>query len=156
VTLRLIDAPSVAERSTLSALRFQDNRAVLHRDPSFMPVRRSAWSAWVIRDDGVVPQAPVGVTYWMNRLQNIPETDPMFVTLNPARPLRDEMIYDETVFRHPVFDQAAITAQASIAGLQGLNRSWFAGAWLRNGFHEDGFVSAVRIARRLLPERAWQ
>jgi uncharacterized protein len=57
------------------------------------------------------------------------------------------------VFRHPVFDPAALAAQKTIAQMQGINRTWFAGAWLRNGFHEDGFASAVRIARHMLPER---
>ena len=81
------------------------------------------------------------------------EDDPMFVTLNPDLAIRPECVMDETVFRHPVFDHAALQAQSTIAALQGTNRTWFAGAWLRNGFHEDGFASALRIARRLLPER---
>ena len=142
------------ERGALGDVRFQDNRMVLHRDPSVMPTRRACWSSWVYRTErDTPPEDPIGVTYWMNRLQNIPEDDPLFVTLNPDRDLPDAAIYDETTFRHPVFDMAALAAQDRIAALQGSNRTWFAGAWLRNGFHEDGFASAMRIARRLLPER---
>lgn len=87
----------------------------------------------------------------MNRLQNIPLDDPLFVSLNPAREIPEALIYDEVSFRHPVFDHAALAAQRRIAAMQGARNTWFAGAWLRNGFHEDGFASAMRIARRLLP-----
>jgi predicted NAD/FAD-binding protein len=141
------------ERAALGAVRFQPNHAVLHRDPSVMPRRRRCWSSWVCRSEaGTPPDRAVGVSYWMNRLQNIPESDPLFVTLNPEREIPEALIYDQTTFRHPVFDHAALAAQARIAALQGSRRTWFAGAWLRNGFHEDGFASALRIARRLLPE----
>jgi predicted NAD/FAD-binding protein len=152
VTLRLLAQPSAAEQATLGAIRFQDNHTVLHRDPGFMPRRKACWSSWVYSTDSLRPaDTPLGVTYWMNRLQNIPESDPLFVTLNPARPIRAELVYDQVTFRHPVFDHAALAAQGRLAGLQGQNRSWFAGAWMRNGFHEDGFASALRVARRLVP-----
>ena len=85
----------------------------------------------------------------MNRLQNIPEDDPMFVSLNPIKSINSALIYDEKTFRHPVFDVPAIEAQSKIAEIQGQNNTWFTGAWLRNGFHEDGFASAVRVARQL-------
>lgn len=154
VTLRLLERPTPQEHEALGAVRFQTNRAVLHRDAGMMPQRRRCWSSWVYRSEAdTAPGAPVGVTYWMNRLQNIPEDDPLFVTLNPHRPIPDAAIYDQTEFRHPVFDGAALAAQGRIAEIQGLGRSWFAGAWLRNGFHEDGFASAVRIARRMVPVR---
>ncbi|MDK3018590.1 NAD(P)/FAD-dependent oxidoreductase [Pseudodonghicola flavimaris] len=143
------------ERSTLGAVRFQDNRTVLHRDHRLMPQRPRCWSSWVYRTEaGGAPDRGVGVTYWMNRLQNIPENDPLFVSLNPAREIPEALIYDEVTFRHPVFDHAALAAQARIAERQGDRNTWFAGAWLRNGFHEDGFASALRIARRLLPQDA--
>lgn len=152
-TLAMLADPSQAERKALSAVRFQPNRALLHRDPQVMPNRRRCWSSWVYRSGpGKTAQGRVGVSYWMNRLQNIPEEDPLFVTLNPEVSIPDEAIYDEVTFHHPVFDQAALAAQGRIAALQGHRHSWFAGAWLRNGFHEDGFASAVRLARQLLPQ----
>jgi len=138
-----------AERGALSAIRFQPNHAVLHADPCVMPRRRRCWSSWISRSDAGA--ASVGVTYWMNRLQNIPDDDPLFVTLNRHDGIDPALIYDKVTFRHPVFDLAALEAQARIATMQGNRNTWFAGAWLRNGFHEDGFASALRIARRLLP-----
>ena len=138
-----------AERGALSAIRFQPNHAVLHADPCVMPRRRRCWSSWISRSDAGA--AGVGVTYWMNRLQNIPDDDPLFVTLNQHDRIEPALIYDQVTFCHPVFDLAALEAQARIATMQGNRNTWFAGAWLRNGFHEDGFASALRIARRLLP-----
>lgn len=138
-----------AERGALSAIRFQPNHAVLHADPCVMPRRRRCWSSWISRSDAGA--ASVGVTYWMNRLQNIPDDDPLFVTLNRHDGIDPALIYDKVTFRHPVFDLAALEAQARIATMQGNRNTWFAGAWLRNGFHEDGFASALRIGRRLLP-----
>lgn len=158
--LSMLEDAVPEERAALGAVRFQPNRAVLHCDASVMPLRRRCWSSWVYRTEHMpraddTSAAPgVGVTYWMNRLQSIPKSDPLFVSLNPEISIPDEAIYDETTFRHPLFDHAAMAAQATIAAMQGQRRTWFAGAWLRNGFHEDGFASAVRIARRLAPERA--
>ena len=144
----LSDADST-EKTVLSAIRFQPNHAILHADPSVMPRRRRCWSSWISRDDPKF--AGAAVTYWMNRLQNIPDDDPLFVTLNPGEGIDPRLIYDQVTFRHPVFDLAAMEAQTQIATMQGNRNTWFAGAWLRNGFHEDGFASAMRIARRLLP-----
>ncbi|MEP2782960.1 MAG: FAD-dependent oxidoreductase [Pseudoruegeria sp.] len=147
--LRLLDQPTPCEVAALSKIRYQDNHMVLHCDEHQMPRRRDAWSSWVYKADLSDEGASVGVTYWMNKLQNIDEQDPLFVTLNPKRPVRADKIYDEKTFRHPVFDQAAIKAQEEVAALQGENNTWFAGAYLRHGFHEDGFASAVFVAERL-------
>jgi predicted NAD/FAD-binding protein len=150
--LRLLADPTAQEQSTLGAMRFQDNEMVLHCDTDQMPDRRAVWSSWVYKADTRKPEPSIGVTYWMNRLQNIPETDPLFVSLNPATAVAEDKIYDQTSFRHPVFDRAALKAQGDLRGMQGQNRSWFAGAYTRHGFHEDGFASAVRIARQMQEE----
>ncbi|MEZ5765559.1 MAG: FAD-dependent oxidoreductase [Xanthobacteraceae bacterium] len=152
--LAMLGDAAPEERAALASVRFQANRAVLHSDPSVMPQRRRCWSSWIYRSDRLPePEAEgapaVNVTYWMNRLQSIPESDLLFVSLNPEIAIPDEAIFDETSFHHPVFDHAALAAQADIAEMQGRRRTWFAGAWLRNGFHEDGFASAMRIARQL-------
>ncbi|MDF0601118.1 FAD-dependent oxidoreductase [Psychromarinibacter sp. C21-152] len=147
--LRLLARPTPAEQATLSAVRYQDNRAILHCDTSQMPRRRSVWSSWVYRAETGRAEPQIGVTYWMNRLQNIPESDPLFVSLNPAREVPDRLVYDETTFRHPVFDEAALRAQGRLGSLQGMHNTWFAGAWTRHGFHEDGFASAVRVVRAM-------
>ena len=145
--LRLIDQPSHDEQAILGDIQYQDNHAILHRDDTQMPKVRGTWSSWVYQASSKKEASGIGVTYWMNRLQNIPESDPLFVTLNPIKPVRENLIYDEKTFRHPVFDRAALVAQARMKEIQGANNTWFAGAYLRNGFHEDGFASAVRVAR---------
>lgn len=145
--LRLLDQPDAAERRLLGAIRFRPNRAVLHADPARMPRRRACWSSWNALAG--TEQRTASVTYWMNRLQGLPEDDPLFVTLNPATPIPEALVYDETVFRHPVLDRATLGAQQGLAAIQGANRTWFAGAWLRNGFHEDGIASALRVTRGL-------
>lgn len=144
-SLRMLADADPAERAALSAIRFQPNRTVLHADPRVMPQRRKCWSSWVSRGD--TGTGAVDVSYWMNRLQSIPEDDPLFVSLNPSQPIDERLIYDEVSFSHPVFDLAALAAQRQIAAMQGTRNTWFAGAWLRNGFHEDGFASAWRVAR---------
>lgn len=145
--LRLLERPTPQEHSALSAIRFQDNQVILHCDASQMPRRRAAWSSWVYKSATSRPDPVVGVTYWMNRLQNIPESDPLFVSLNPSKPVPEHLIFDQTTFRHPVFDVGALAAQRRLTEMQGQNNTWFAGAYTRHGFHEDGFASAVRIAR---------
>lgn len=152
--LRMLETPTPAERQALSAIRFQDNEVYLHRDTAQMPKRRKVWSSWVYQAETGVERTRIGVSYWMNRLQNIPEDDPLFITLNPGSTIPDHLVYDQATFRHPVFDLAALKAQGQLRQMQGQNNTWFAGAYTRHGFHEDGFASAVRIARALDREEA--
>ena len=152
ITLKLLADPTGVERTALSAVRYQPNRAVLHGDTSVMPKRRKVWSSWTYVESGNDPEAPIDLTYWMNSLQPIPHDDPLFVTLNRDAPIREELIHDETVFHHPVYDAAALAAQDTIRAINGQNRTWFCGAWMRNGFHEDGLASAVEVAGLLAEE----
>lgn len=145
--LRLLARPTPQEQATLGVMRYQDNHMILHRDAGQMPRRRACWSSWVYKADQRDNRPAIGVTYWMNRLQNLPENDPLFVSLNPVQDVNPQLIYDDKTFRHPVFDRAAIRAQGAVQAIQGQNHTWFAGAYLRHGFHEDGFASAVRVAR---------
>lgn len=97
--LRILGSDATAsERKALSAIRYQPNRAVLHRDPALMPKNRKCWSSWAYRSQN----GAIGVTYWMNRLQNIDEKDPLFVTLNPTQEIAPDLIYDDVSFAHPV------------------------------------------------------
>jgi len=148
-TLALLADPSPEERAALGAVRYQPNDAVLHADTSLMPKRRAAWASWVYTEDTGRQSDRIDLTYWMNSLQPIPESDPLFVTLNTRREIRDELIYDTVTFRHPVYDLAALDAQARIRDMNGLNRTWFCGAWMKNGFHEDGLASAVDVAEAM-------
>jgi uncharacterized protein len=148
-SLALLKDADAEERAILGCFRYQKNRAVLHRDQSLMPRRRRCWASWVYTSDGDFFHPKITVTYWMNLLQGIDDRRPLFVSLNPKRDIPEELIFDQTDFDHPVFDQAAIAAQGRIAALQGRRQTWFAGAHLGHGFHEDGLASAVRVAQAM-------
>ena len=147
--LTLIAEPTSVETQILSDIRYQDNHAVLHRDASQMPNRTDCWSSWVFQSTENSTAASIGITYWMNSLQNIDASDHLFVTLNPEQKIPPELVYEETGFRHPVFDQNAIEAQQKLRGIQGDNNTWFCGAYTRYGFHEDGYASAMDVAVKL-------
>ncbi|MFC7705741.1 NAD(P)/FAD-dependent oxidoreductase [Plastorhodobacter daqingensis] len=153
-TLRLLSDATGPERAALAAIRYQPNEAMLHADPSVMPQRRKVWSSWVYTDAGGRPTDRIGLTYWMNSLQPIPEDDPLFVTLNATAPIRDDLIHDSVTFRHPVYDTGALRAQQELRGMNGKAGTWFCGAWMKNGFHEDGLSSALDVAAALLREQA--
>ncbi|MEL6168850.1 MAG: FAD-dependent oxidoreductase [Pseudomonadota bacterium] len=145
-TLALLQDANGVERTALSAVRYQPNEAVLHADDSVMPKRRACWASWVYTEEDEARPDRIGLSYWMNSLQPIPMDDPLFVTLNPTRPLRDELIHDVATFRHPVYDSAALAAQLTIRAINGQNNTWYCGAWMKNGFHEDGLASALDVA----------
>ena len=138
------------ERRILGAFRFQPNQAVLHRDAALMPRRKAAWSSWNYLSRGDAdPTGRVSVTYWMNRLQPIDPRQPLFVTLNPLAPPREDLVIAEFSYDHPILDAPAIAAQPLVGGLQGRRRTWFAGAWTGYGFHEDGLSSGLAVAEDL-------
>src|SRR6056297_959271 len=145
-SLALLTDADDGERRDLGAIAYQPNEVVLHADPAVMPRRRACWSSWNYTEERGKQTDRIDITYWMNSLQPIPKDDPLFVTLNATRPIREELIFDEVTFRHPVYDAAALRAQAAIRARNGARDTWFCGAWMRNGFHEDGFASAVDVA----------
>ena len=148
-TLRLLSDATPQERQALGAVRYQPNEAVLHADPSVMPKRKAAWASWVYVEPTDPEAERIDLTYWMNRLQPIPQDDPLFVTLNATQPIREDLIHDVTTFHHPVFDVAAFAAQDRLRLMNGSRNTWFCGAWMRNGFHEDGFASAVDVVQAM-------
>lgn len=150
--LEILEDATPVETSILGRVKYQNNRAVLHRDASQMPKRRSAWSSWVYKTEKGPRQKQIGITYWMNSLQGIPNEDPLFVSLNPSSQIPEDLIYDETNFMHPVFDVGALQAQKELPKIQGLRNTWFCGAWTRHGFHEDGYSSGVMVADMLNTE----
>jgi uncharacterized protein len=155
-TLALLRDADAEERAVLSAFRYQRNTAVLHRDATVMPKRRRCWASWNYASDGDAAEPKLSVTYWMNLLQGISNDTPLFVTLNPKRAIAADKIFDVAEFEHPVFDRRAVAAQAEVQAMQGARNTWFCGAHLRNGFHEDGLQSAVHVARLLGAETPWQ
>jgi uncharacterized protein len=154
ITLKLLADGTPAEKSALAAIRYQPNEAVLHADPTLMPRSRKVWSSWSYVEPKTGPGERIDLTYWMNSLQPIPQDDPLFVTLNTTRPIRDDLIHDVTTFHHPVFDVAAFAAQDRIRAMNGGRNTWFCGAWMRNGFHEDGLASAVDVVQAMAERRS--
>jgi uncharacterized protein len=137
------------ERALLGAMRTQSNHAVLHTDASLMPTRRTAWAAWNYEREGLEgahAQNRVCLHYWINKLQPLPFSTDVFVSLNPCRPPKPSTVIDTFDYAHPVFDLEALAAQRRLPMIQGLQRTWFAGAWCGHGFHEDGFRAGQRAA----------
>ncbi|MEM7631347.1 MAG: FAD-dependent oxidoreductase [Pseudomonadota bacterium] len=149
-SLSMLADASSAEQAALGAVKYQPNDVVLHCDDSIMPQRRQTWSSWVYTEDKGAQSDRIDLTYWINSLQPVPMDDPHFVSLNTKRTIRQEMIYDQTVLRHPVYDLAALAAQDTVREMNGANGTWFCGAWMRHGFHEDGYSSAVNVADAIL------
>ncbi|HOZ33289.1 MAG TPA: FAD-dependent oxidoreductase [Tabrizicola sp.] len=155
-TLKLLSDATPPEAGALSAIRFQPNEAVLHSDATLMPKSRKVWSSWSYVEPKTGPGDRIDLTYWMNTLQPIPQDDPLFVTLNTDRPIREDLIHDVNTFHHPVFDVAAFAAQDRLRAMNGSRNTWFCGAWMKNGFHEDGFASAVDVVQALTERHAFR
>lgn len=138
------------ERTILEGFRYIRNRAILHTDASLMPKARRAWSSWNYIGTRDADGAPtVCVTYWMNRLQGVPTETPLFVTLNPPREPADGTVIRGFLYDHPLFDRAALAAQRQVWRLQGHRRTWFCGAYMGSGFHEDGVQAGLAVAEAL-------
>ncbi|MEL7463781.1 MAG: FAD-dependent oxidoreductase [Pseudomonadota bacterium] len=145
------------ERSILSAFQTTKNRAILHRDPALMPKRRKVWSSWSMISGGEAKAAgrPVSLSYWMNRLQSLPTSEDIIVTLNAHREPAPELKIAEFNYAHPLYDEAAFASQARMDDIQGRGGYWYAGAWLGWGFHEDAAKSGLRVAEALDARPDW-
>ncbi|MDH4483396.1 MAG: FAD-dependent oxidoreductase [Rhodoferax sp.] len=153
--LALLSDPSDQERATLGAIGYQDNVAVLHTDASVLPQRKRAWAAWnyerspTLDAQGAEASQRVCLHYLINMLQPIPFAQPVVVSLNPLQDIAPSQVLASFDYAHPVFDLAAIRAQADVPALQGQRHSYFCGAWTGYGFHEDGLKSGLDVAARL-------
>jgi len=150
--LGLLREPSGDERSVLGAIRYQDNRAVLHTDASVLPANPKTWAAWNYERASSTEResSRVCLHYLLNRLQRIPFAQPVVVSLNPLQAIDPATIVGEYDYAHPVFDLKAIDAQKRVPLLQGQRHTWYAGAWTGYGFHEDGLKSGLNVGRALL------
>ncbi|MGZ8320554.1 MAG: NAD(P)/FAD-dependent oxidoreductase [Telluria sp.] len=146
--LALLADARADERAVLGAIGYQPNRAVLHTDASCLPQNRRAWSAWNYQSTAcATPQ--VCVHYLINKLQPLPCATPVIVSLNPIDEPDPRLVLGEFDYAHPVFDAAAVAAQGRLPALQGVQGTWFAGAWTGYGFHEDGLKSGLAVAAAL-------
>ena len=150
-TLAMLADASPLERELLGAIRYQPNVAVLHTDASLLPQRRAAWAAWNYESAGQHSDqgATVCLHYLLNRLQPLPWEQPVVVSLNPIRQPASATVIGRYDYAHPVFDDGAVRAQARLQEIQGAGGVWFAGAWTRYGFHEDGLLSGLTAAQQL-------
>jgi len=142
---------SAEERAVLGAIRYQANRAVLHGDERLLPRHRKAWAAWNYERSHRPGDEEAGVClhYLINRLQPLPWEQAVIVSLNPVREPAADRVHGEFTFAHPVFDEAAVAAQARLHLIQGRHQVWFAGAWTGYGFHENGLRSGLEVAEAM-------
>ncbi len=153
--LALLGDAGADEREVLGAVHYSDNVAWLHEDPAHMPRRRAAWSSWNYMHDARLGEArPLSVSYWMNRLQPLATRRDLIVTLNPLSAPR--AVHGRFEYTHPIFNRETAAAQRRSLEVQGRRRTWFCGAWLGHGFHEDGLQSGLWVAEQLGAAVPWR
>ena len=153
--LKMLGDASVEERAILGAVQYRFNDVYLHRDTRLMPRRKAAWAAWNFLQDNDDGSKDVAVTYWMNRLQAIDTSKPLFVSLNPPFAPDPSKVFGRYSYDHPQYDRAALDAQRKLETIQGKNRTWFCGAWTGYGFHEDGLKAGLKVAEGLGAKAPW-
>ena len=141
---------------TLGAFRYQKNEAFLHSDTALMPKRRALWSSWNYLGEDVGSSGSVSVTYWMNRLQNLPVETPVLVSLNPGRAPDPSKTWARMTYDHPLFDRGALAAQRALPSIQGRDGLWFCGSYCGHGFHEDGLQAGFAVASALGCPAPWE
>ena len=145
--LELLDDPSKNEKEILSSIKYQKNDVLLHFDESILPKRKSAWSSWNFHLDSASDK-PVALTYNMNILQNLKCDEILCVSLNSDDHIDNSKIIKKIVYYHPLFTVDSLKAQSRKEEINGKNNSYFCGAYWRNGFHEDGVVSALDVCEK--------
>jgi len=144
--LTLLDDPTDTEKNILGVIPYQENLAVLHHDESLLPSKRAAWASWNYH----IPQEDLGrvaVTYDMNILQSIGAPRELCVSLNLAKAIDPAKIFREMIYHHPAYNPQSLAARHSHREINGVNRTYYAGAYWGYGFHEDGVVSALEVCR---------
>lgn len=146
--LAMLSDPTVGEQAILSAITYQKNDVVMHTDIRLLPRRKATWSSWNYLLQNNTQQPPI-LTYSMNILQSIKSDVEFCVTLNATNKIDSTKILGRYEYAHPVFSQAAMQAQEKWKNINGVNRTWFCGAYWFNGFHEDGVNSALRVVNAI-------
>ena len=144
--LKLLADPTEKEQTILGAIPYQMNSVLLHTDTSILPKRKLAWASWnyyLDQDE----HKPVMLTYNMNILQRLDCKETFCVTLNSNDLIDRNKIIKELNYEHPLFTHESIKAQARKNEISGVNNTYYCGAYWRNGFHEDGVVSALDVCK---------
>ena len=148
--LKLLADPSALEKRLLGPWRYSVNETFLHTDTRWMPANRRAWASWnFFRAEGVGAQAPVTLTYHMNRLQQLHTDRQYLVTLNPFKPIAEDKIVARMTYTHPTFTFESLGTQRDLPRLNGKRNTAFCGSYFRYGFHEDAARSGVLAAAAL-------
>ena len=151
--LKILDSPTELEKNILLNFEYTNNKAYLHSDSKMMPKDQKTWSSWnFIRDKK--DDSTFTLTYWMNNLQKLKTNSNYFVTLNPHK--IPQNIHNETYFKHPKFNLQTSNFQCKLKDLQGVNKTFFCGAYHGFGFHEDGIQSAAYVANMLGVDIPWK
>ena len=149
-TFRMIKDLNREEEAVLKPWSYSKNITILHTDSTFMPPSKSAWACWnYVKNKDSDDGDDVSLTYYMNRLQGLKTKNNYLVTLNPTKKIPNEKKIYETVYTHPKYTQASISTQDKIKKVNGSNHLYFCGSYCRYGFHEDGVISAVNVAKEL-------
>ncbi len=150
--LDLIENPTDKELRVFSRFKYSTNSAFLHTDTSLMPNSKKAWSSWNFLNRSKSDKFTL--TYWMNLLQKLPTKKNYFVTVNPYK--KPNFIIDKTSFQHPIYTTDTLLAQKEVMNIQGFNNTYYCGAYLGYGFHEDGIQSAAYISQLLNCNLPWK
>ena len=153
-TIRLIKNLDNQSTDILSKFKYQKNTVYLHSDKNLMPKNKKTWSSWNYISSKKEEKS--SVTYWMNLLQNINNSLDVFVSLNPYIIPSKSLTYKKIIYEHPIFNSKTNEAQSKMIEIQGKNNIFYAGAWLKYGFHEDGIASAVNISKALNVAVPWK
>jgi predicted NAD/FAD-binding protein len=158
--LGLLGDPTDLESRLLREFKYQPNTATVHTDTQFMPKTRRCWASWNYRIDAAPNGESVPTThYWMNRLQGVSDHENYFVSLNCHDRVAPEKVLRRIEYEHPLFNLGAIYAQSELSTLNNLSpdqTTYYAGAWFKYGFHEDGFTSGLECARAIAREPIWE
>jgi predicted NAD/FAD-binding protein len=149
--LAVLAEPTRREQELLSAFPYAANDTVLHSDPRLMPRRRAAWASWNYHRLSPAEDR-VAVTYFQNRLQRLRTRTPFLVTLNRSEAIEPKLVHARLTYHHPQYDARSVDLQPEISSLNGQNRTYYCGAYWGYGFHEDGVVSGLRVARAFAEE----
>ncbi|MCX7553924.1 FAD-dependent oxidoreductase [Marinicella sp. S1101] len=143
--LKILEGPTEQERQSMAAIEYVENQMDLHTDASLLPTNKHAWASWSVNKHRE-PKAACTVNYYMNLLQSLPCKTPVIVSLNQSEYIKSEKKLLNKTYHHPVYNRKTLTAQQSISQIQGNNNSYYCGAYLGWGFHEDGARSGVEVA----------
>ena len=140
-------------KDLLSKFKYQKNKAILHFDESVLPRKKIAWASWnYLSTESTCGNDSVSVSYLINKLQDLPFKKSVIVTLNPVSKIDNNKIIKKISYQHPIFSIETLLAQRKIGNIQGRQRVYFSGAWMRYGFHEDGILSTKTVINKLLED----